>query len=93
MSNDIPPRARLADFGCTITVLNPDQRLYGARVAGGTLRFDSPERMIPQKYGKDDSMPTPQSDIYAFGLVIFQVCQQDCGYRPFLLILSPGPYW
>jgi len=39
--------------------------------------------LVPQEYGKEDSTPTSQADIYAFGLVIFQVGKQDCGYRLF----------
>ena len=30
-----------------------------------------------------DSVPTQEADIYAFGLVIFQVHQQVLGYRQF----------
>jgi len=41
------------------------------------VRFMAPELLMPEKFGKEDSVPTPQADIYAFGLVIFQVREQD----------------
>jgi len=45
--------------------------------------FMSPELLVPSKFGFTDSIPTPESDIYSFGLVIFQVCGHDRGYPPF----------
>jgi len=48
---------------------------------GGTMTFKSPELM---KFWGEKVVPTPQADIYAFGLVIFQVCWLDHGCRPFL---------
>jgi len=38
------------------------------------MQFMSPELLIPEEFGIEDALPTPQADIYAFGLVIFQVC-------------------
>ena len=38
--------------------------------------FMAPELMVPSKFGVKNSLPTPQADVYAFGLVIFQVCKQ-----------------
>ena len=56
----------------------------------------SPELLVPEEFGRKGAEPTPQADIYAFGLVIFQVREQDRGYRPFMdifsCILSPGSY-
>ena len=78
MSNGTPPRARLADFSFITTALNPLQKLScSVEVAGGTTRFKSPELLAPDRFGRKDAKPTPQSDIYAFGLVIFQVCRLD----------------
>jgi len=75
MSNEIPPRARLADFSLITTVLDPNKKLlHRTRVAGGTTKFKSPELLVPELSSKTGANPTPQSDIYAFGLVIFQVC-------------------
>ena len=46
----------------------------------------SPELLIPEEFGKKDAKPTRQADIYAFGLVIFQVREQEYGYPLFLCI-------
>jgi len=93
VSNDTPPRARLADFDFITTVPGPDQEFSSsAQMEGGTIRFRAPELLIPEEFGKKDSLPTPQADIYAFGLVIFQVREEGCGYWLFLCILSLGSY-
>jgi len=73
MSNDAPPRACLTDFGFMNLVPGPCQKLRSAHLYGCTATFMSPELLIPQEFGKKDAIPTPQSDTYAFGLVIFQV--------------------
>ena len=93
MSNETPPRACLADFDFITTVPDPGQKLSSsAQMEGGTIWFRSPELLIPEEFGKEDSLPTPQADIYAFGLVILQVFEEGCGYWLFLCTLSPGPY-
>ena len=92
ISNDTPPRACLADFNF-ITIPDPVQKLScSARLEGGTIKFMSPELLVPEEFGKEDALPTPEADIYAFGLVIFQVRDSNRGYRSFLHIISPGPY-
>ena len=84
MSNDNPPRACLADFGFMTMVLDPGQPLpCSAQLEGGTMTFMSPELLVPSAFGLQDSVPTPEADVYAFGLLIFQVCEQDRGHRPF----------
>ena len=93
MSNDTPPRACLSDFGFVTIALNPGQESScSAQQDGGTPRFMSPELLVPDLFGKKVSLPTPQADIYAFGLVIFQVCKLVYGYQPSLCIFSLGPY-
>jgi len=52
------------------------------------MTFMSPELMIPSKFSFKDSLPTPESDIYAFGLVVFQVCEQDLEYLPSAYIVQ-----
>ena len=92
MSNDTPPRACLADFGFMTMVLDPVQPMAcSAQLEGGAMTFMSPELLVPQEFGKERAVPTSQADIYAFGLVIFQVSGQDRGRCLFLRILSPGP--
>ena len=61
-------------------VLDPDQPLPGwTQLEGGTTAFMAPELLVPRKYGFTASVPTQKSDIYAFGLVINQVRDQDRG--------------
>jgi serine/threonine protein kinase len=80
MSNDNPPRACLADFGFMTMVLDPSGRMScSAQLEGGTVIFMSPELLVPGKFGITGLGPTPEADIYAFGLVIYQVCEQDRG--------------
>ena len=81
MSNDTPPRACLADFGFMTIVLDPKHPWScSAQLEGGTTAFMAPEQLVPSKYGLKESVPTQKSDIYAFGLVIYQVRNQDRGY-------------
>ena len=92
MSNHEPPRACLADFGFTTIVFDPAQPMScSAQLEGGTMAFMSPELFVPSKFGMTNSLPTPQADIYAFGLVIFQVCEQDwryCGFSYLIQVLT-----
>lgn len=43
----------------------------------------SPELLLSPGFGIQDSVPTPEADVYALGLVIFQVCEWDREYQPF----------
>jgi len=82
MSNDVPPRACLADFGFMTMVNDPiNPMTCRTQLEGGTIMFMSPELLVPSKFGMGDSLPTAAADVYAFGLLIFQVCGQDRGYR------------
>lgn len=83
MSNDSPPRACLADFGFMTMVLDANHPMScSAQLEGGTLMFMSPELLLPPKFGLKISQPSPQSDVYAFGLVIFQVRRNGYGRWP-----------
>jgi len=89
MSNDIPPRACLADFGFMTMVLDPSQPMScSAQLEGGTLVFMSPELLVPSRFDLTESKPTPEADIYAFGLVVHQVCDHDRGHQPFTYIFQ-----
>jgi len=41
---------------------------------GGTTRWMSPELLDPDRFRISDSRPTKQSDCYAFGTVVYEVC-------------------
>ena len=89
MSNDSPPRACLADFGFMTMVLDPRQPMScSAQLEGGTAMFMSPELLVPSRFGFAESMPTPEADIYALGLVIYQVCDYDRRYPQFAYIFQ-----
>ena len=89
MSNDDPPRACLADFGFTTVVLDPRQPMpCSAQLEGGTMMFMSPELLVPTRFGRVEAVPTFEADIYAFGLVIYQVCEHDRGCLPFTYIVQ-----
>jgi len=79
VSNDTPPRACLSGFGFITAVLDPNQNLScSAQVLGGTITFMSPELLVPEMYDLRTPKVTPQADIYAFGMVIYQVRQRGC---------------
>jgi len=89
MSNDNPPRACLADFGFMTMVFDPGQPIScSAQLEGGTMMFMSPELLVPFRFGLKVSLSTPEADIYAFGLVIYQVCEHDRGYLLFTYIVK-----
>jgi len=89
MSNDTPPRACLSDFGFMKFVLDTSQPMpRGPQLEDDTFTFTSPELLVPSKFGFRDSVPTPEADIYAFGLVILQVCEQAREYLPFNYIVQ-----
>ena len=78
MSNDTPPRACLADLGFMTMVLDPDRPMScSTNLNSGTWMFMLPELLAPQRFGAKNPTPTPQLDVYAFGLVIFQVFKDD----------------
>ena len=83
-------RACIADFGLTtitgvatrtsmraswISSLSNDTLM--SFTAGGTYRWMSPELLDPERFGmpqSEDNRPTRQSDCYALGMVIYEVC-------------------
>ena len=42
--------------------------------SGGTERWMSPELLMPEQFGFSETRPTKQSDCYALGMVIYEVC-------------------
>ena len=69
-------------------VLDPMHPIsWSGQLEGGTSVFMAPELLMPSYYGKKDSAPTPESDIYAFGLLMFQVRGKDRGYQLSIFML------
>jgi hypothetical protein len=74
MSNDVPPRACLANFGFTNMVLDHDQQIAcNVQLEAQAMVFMFPELLMPSAFGLRDCIPSKEADIYAFALVIFQV--------------------
>ena len=44
-----------------------------SEVGGGTTPFMAPELLVPSKFGLEKATPTMGADIYAMGMVIYQV--------------------
>ena len=65
--------ARLADFGLLTIISDPRYLLSSSSHShGGTLRWMSPERIAPERFGLEKSRPTISSDCYALGMVIYE---------------------
>jgi len=65
--------ARLADFGLLTIISDPENFLSSSSYAqGGTVRWMSPERIVPQEFGLKDGRPTESSDCYSLGMVIYE---------------------
>ena len=71
VSNEPSPRPCLADFDFIATALDPARETPSFNPPmGGMMQFMAPELLVP---GGKKAKPTPQADIYAFGMTIYQV--------------------
>ena len=59
--------------------------------SGGTFRWMSPELLYQSRYGTN-SRPTPESDCYALGMVIYEASRSHSS-RWSLVNRPPGSYW
>ena len=67
--------ARVTDFGLMVMADLNTIALSNTMVSpGGTLGWMSPELLDPRRFGSD-GCPTPESDCYALGMVIYEVGQ------------------
>lgn len=82
VTNDTPPRACLADFGLSTLTPSTEGGTNGTNTitAGGTPLYMAPELLFPTKFGHTNATPTKAADIYAFGMVIYEVLT---GLQPF----------
>ena len=63
-------------------VLDPARPMAcNAQLDGSTMAFMSPEILGPPRPSIMESVLTPEADIYAFGMVTFQVFKPDLEYR------------
>jgi len=57
-----------------------------AELDDDTFVFASPELLVSSESGMEIGLvPTQEADIYAFGMVVFQVRGYDCGHAQFYL--------
>ena len=72
-------RACLTDFDLTFFI--PDEDTSSITInLGGTLRWMSPERLDPARFGLRGDGQTKESDCYALGMTIYEVLS---GHPPF----------
>lgn len=75
ITSDNPVRACLADFGfMTIVYDDAGGPESTSALGGGTTPFMAPELLSPSMFGKNRCRVSKEADIYAFGMVILQVC-------------------
>lgn len=84
MNNDY--RAVLADFGLAEMVSTTSLAITNA-AAGGTVRWMAPELLNPEIYGLANSKSSKESDVYAFGMVIYEVTSIELPHLSMLLKL------
>ena len=96
VTNETPAHACLADFG--LSTLTPST-LGGTttNTTGGTRPYMAPELLAPEKFGMKNRRPTQPADIYAFGMVIYEVLtgrdpfyDQKCGQYQFMANVLDG---
>lgn len=68
-------RPRLADYGLVTIISDPNTVDPGSTTSPsvGTVRYMAPELLNPSGFGLQNSNPTKKSDVYAFGVVTYQV--------------------
>ncbi|KIM47301.1 hypothetical protein M413DRAFT_64081 [Hebeloma cylindrosporum] len=70
-------KACIADLGLSnLTSLSGMSNLSSA----GTYRYMSPERIVPEKFGMDTPRATFSSDVFSFGMLVYEVY---AGHPPF----------
>ncbi|KAF9646448.1 kinase-like protein [Thelephora ganbajun] len=82
IANGTPHRACLSDFGFSTPAPTPSFVMTSKEMnlSGGTTPYMAPELIYPGKYGLDRSRVSREADIYAFGMVVYEVVM---GVRPF----------
>jgi serine/threonine protein kinase len=66
--------ACLADFGL-MTLISDSLSAYATTTVQtrGTIRWMAPELLNPEDFGFDHCSPSRESDVYSFGMVIYEV--------------------
>lgn len=71
ISNETPPRARLADFGLNLIMFD----IFSMSKA--SVNWTAPEIFSPEAGG---FKPTFASDIYALGMLMYEVTDPPCDF-------------
>ena len=75
ITSDNPARACLADFGFMTIVYDDADGLESTSALGrGTTPFMASELLSLSMFGKTECQVSKEADVYAFGMVILQVC-------------------
>lgn len=74
IKNGKPPQACISDFGFS-TVAHTASFAMPASVdeQKGTWSHMAPELLLPTKFGSQSGRPSKQGDVYAFGMVVYEV--------------------
>lgn len=73
MTND--HHAVIADFGFGTVISDNSLTFANSReLEGGSGRWMAPELLYPTNYGFIHCIPSKKGDIYAVGMVIYEVC-------------------
>ena len=65
-------RACLADFGL-LRIISNEVSMTATATGSSKAQWTSPELLVPQKFGLEESHPTKKSDCYALGMTIYEV--------------------
>ena len=93
--NTNPVSACLTDFEFATIVCDPSLGMESSEsvVDGGATPFMAPELLVPPKFGLDKCTPTKEADIYAMGMVIYQVHTARCQMHTYIDSPLIGPHW
>ena len=91
--------ARVADFGLLTIISDPKYLLSSSsHTQGGTVRWMSPERIAPERFGFKSGRPTIPSDCYALGMVIYETISgnlpfhKDADLTVFIKVVVEGEH-
>ena len=65
---------------CQLVIISDQSTATSSATRSGTVRWMSPERLDPNRFGLKDNCPTKESDCYALGMVIYEVLSGEILY-------------
>ena len=72
---DAKLHARLADFGLSAVTYDPNtvNAISTSSSVNGSIRWMAPELLNPEEAGLEHARPSPEADIYAFSMLMWEV--------------------